>query len=289
MAAQPQQFESEAATEAGSELLRAAEQVFGSKCKAAWLSGSFAYQGARQSRSDIDVVVVLDRSVASPASEETMELIRSFVDAYLAVHARHGFDPDLDFPGEFVTPTMLEEAIGWRSLDLDGGVPARFPPVLADDYWLDRPDRWYNAWISMTAFSRFPVGDRDYYSAVKLAAWKTIARFLLLHADRRRLTPDEMLPELDQFGVKPRYPDFWTVERHWVDRALAEMEAGRELVLAQGLIEPNRARLSEWQRQVQAAIDASADPPPLLLDVRRHREIEQYAARRWQALTGERV
>lgn len=289
MAAQPQQFESEAATEAGSELLRAAEQVFGSKCKAAWLSGSFAYQGARQSRSDIDVVVVLDLSVAPPASEETMELIRSFVDAYLAVHARHGFDPDLDFPGEFVTPAMLEQAIEWRSLDLDGGVPARFPPVLADDYWLDRPDRWYNAWISMTAFSRFPVGDRDYYSAVKLAAWKTIARFLLLRADRRLLTPDEMLLGLDQFGVKPRYPDFWTVERDWVDRVLEDLQTEGAVVLANGLIESNLDRLGEWQRQVQAAIDASADPPPLLLDVARHREIEQYAARRWEALTGKRV
>ena len=150
MAAQPQQFESEAATEAGSELLRAAEQVFGSKCKAAWLSGSFAYQGARQSRSDIDVVVVLDRSVASPASEETMELIRSFVDAYLAVHARHDFDPDLDFPGEFVTPAMLEEAIGWRSLDLDGGVPARFPPVLAAYEQRLTKQRYY----TKTKFSR---------------------------------------------------------------------------------------------------------------------------------------
>jgi predicted nucleotidyltransferase len=289
MAAQPQQSETEPAPEAGRELLRAVDQAFGSKCKAAWLSGSFAYQGARRSRSDIDVVVVLDESAPLPADAATMSLIRRFVDAYLEVHARHGFDPDLDFPGEFVTPAMLDEAIEWRSLDVDGGVPTRFPPVDTDDYWLGRPDRWYNAWISMTAFSRFPIGDRDYHSAVKLAAWKTIVRFLLLRGERRRLTPDEMLLGLDQFGVKPRYPEFWAVERERVERVLDALQAEGAVALADGLIEPNMDRLGEWERRLEAAIGAGAAPPPLLLDVGRHREIEEYAASRWETLTGERV
>ncbi len=289
MAARTRQFAAAAATEAGTELLRSVEEIFGSKCKAAWLSGSYAYLGARRSRSDIDVVVVLDESVSLPADEETMRLIRGFVDAYLAVHARHGFDPDLDFPGEYVTPAMLDEAIRWRSLACDGGLPDRFPAVISDDYWLGRPDRWYNAWISMTAFSRFPVGDRDYHSAVKLDAWRTIARFLLLRAERRLLTPDEMLLGLDQFGVKPRYPEFWASERDWVDRVLAELQAEGAIVLAQGHIEPNMDRLGEWERQVGAAIAAGADPPPLLLDVARHRDIEIYAADRWTALTGATV
>lgn len=286
MASRPRQAEP---PEAGTELLQAVEVVFGPTLKAAWLSGSFAYQGARRARSDVDVVVVLDGGVSLPADEGTMRLIRRFVDAYLAVHDRHRFDPDLDFPGEYVTPAMLDEAIVWRSLAFEGGLPARFPAVISDDYWLGRPDRWYNAWLSMTAFSRFPVGDRDYHSAVKLAAWKTLARFLLLRTDRRRLTPAEMLLGLDQFGVKPRYPDFWSVEREWVERTLAELQAEGAVGVADGLIEPHVKWLAGWERRLEARIAEGAAQPPLLLDTKRHREIEEYSASRWTALTGERV
>ena len=285
MAGRPRQAE---APEAGTELLQAVEEVFGPILKAAWLSGSFAYQGARRARSDVDVVIVLE-GVPLPADKGTMRLIRRFVDAYLAVHERHRFDPDLDFPGEYITPAMLDEAINWRSLAFEGDLPARFPSVISDDYWLGRPDRWYNAWLSMTAFSRFPVGDRDYHSAVKLAAWKTVARFLLLRTDRRLLTPDEMLLGLDQFGVKPRYPDFWSVERDWVDRTLAELQAEGALGLADGLIEPNFEWLANWESRLEAEIADSAAPPPLLVDTKLHREIEEYAASQWAALTGERV
>ncbi len=287
MVGRPRQSEVEAANAAGRELLQAVEEVFGSRCKAAWLSGSFAYQGARPARSDVDVVVVLNEATHLPADEESMRLIRTFVEVYLAIHAAHGFDPDLDFPGEYVTSAMLDETIRWRGLALDGGVAANFPPVISDDYWLDRPDRWYNAWLSMTAFSRFPVGNLEYHRTVKLEAWKTIARFLLLRADRRILTPDEMLLGLVQFGVKPRYPDFWSAERSWVDRALEELQAEGAVALAHGRIEADMARLEEWERQVEAAIAGGAEPPPLVLDRGRHREIEEHAATRWSALTGE--
>ncbi len=289
MAGRPRQFEAEGSTEAGTELLQAVEEIFGSRCKAAWLSGSFAYQGARPARSDIDVVVVLDDPVSVPADEETIGLIHRFVDAYLAIHARHGFDPDLEFPGEYVTPGMVEETIRWRGLAYGGGVAASFPPVVSADYWLDRPDRWYNAWLSMTAFSRFPIGSGDYHEAVKLAAWKTIASFVLLRAGRRLLSPDDMLLGLGQFGVKPRYPAFWEEEREWVGRALQELQAEGAIYLAGGLIEPNMEHLCDWERVVCAAIEAGVEPPPLLLDRPLHRGIEEHAESRWSALTGERV
>lgn len=283
MAAKVRRLEAESGHAAGTELLQSTQDIFGRRCKAAWLSGSFAYQGARPNRSDVDVVVVLENSTALPADCETLRLIRLFVDAYLDVHARHGFDPDVDFPGEFVTPAMLEQAIGWRGLAWEGRAAEAFPSVDCDDYWLGRPNRWYNAWLSMTAFSRFPVGDRIYHSTMKVAAWAAVAKFLLLRTNRRRLSPDEMLLGLDQFGVKPRYPDFWAAERSWVDRALDELQAEGALAFSDGIIEPNTDRLRQWERQLDAEISRGSEPP-LLLDTRLHREIEAYAASRWADL-----
>jgi hypothetical protein len=283
MAARAQQIDAEPGREAGAELLQSVQDIFGASCKAAWLSGSFAYEGARAHRSDVDIVIVLQDSTALPADAGTLHLIRRFVDAYLEIHARHGFDPDVDFPGEFVTPAMLEQAIDWRGLAWEGRAAEAFPPVDSDDYWLGRPDRWYNAWLSMTAFSRFPVGDRVYHSAMKLEAWKTVTRFLLLRTARRRLSPDEMLLGLDQFGVKPRYPDFWPVERDWVDRALDELQDEGALSLADGMIERDMDRLGEWERHLNEAIGRGAEPL-LLLDTRLHRDIEAYAASRWADL-----
>src|SRR5688572_26784826 len=103
MAARVQDIEAQGPGGAGAELLEAALDVFGPLCKLAWLSGSYAYEGARPGRSDADIVLVFDENVPLPADPATLEPIRRFVDRYLAVHARHGLDPDLDFPGEFVT------------------------------------------------------------------------------------------------------------------------------------------------------------------------------------------
>ena len=275
----------EAPTDAGTALLQSAQAIFGSRCRAAWLSGSFAYEGARPGRSDADIVVVLEDSAPLPADEATLRLIRRFVDAYLTVHARHGLDPDLDFPGEFVTSGMIDETISWRGLAHEGGLPEpAFPVVESPDYWLGRPDRWYNAWLSETAFSRFPVGDLDFHSRVKLEAWKTIVRFLLLRAPRPSFSVDEMLLGVGQFGVKPRYPAFWTLERPWVDRALEALEAEGAVTVAADLVEPGVDRLAEWERQLLETIGQDRGPPPLLLDADLHGDIEEYAGRRWAAL-----
>ena len=285
MAAKAQDIEAQDGSGAGTELLEAALEIFGPLCRAAWLSGSYAYEGARPGRSDADIVIVLDGKVPLPADAATLQLIRRFVDSYLAVHARHGLDPDLDFPGEFVTPAMIDETIAWRGLAHEGDLPhPAFPPVESPDYWLGRPDRWYNAWLSETAFSRFPAGDRDYHSRVKLDAWTMIVRFLLLRAPRPSLTRDELLLDVSQFGVKARYPAFWDLERPWVDRALERLQSDDMVRIATDRVEPRTERLREWEGQLREAIQRDRGPPPLLLDPRRHREIEAYSARRWAAL-----
>src|SRR5690349_3194985 len=53
----------------------AVEEVFGDRCKAAWLSGSFLYRGAKQGRSDIDIVVVLQDNETIPAGQATLKRI----------------------------------------------------------------------------------------------------------------------------------------------------------------------------------------------------------------------
>jgi len=57
-----------------------------------------------------------------------------------------------------------------------------------------------------------------------------------------------------------------------VDALLAR---GDEVTVVDDLSSGRRSNLD-------AAIAAGAEPPPLLLDTRLHREIEGYAARRWE-------
>ncbi|HET9428332.1 MAG TPA: nucleotidyltransferase domain-containing protein [Allosphingosinicella sp.] len=270
--------------EAEIEFRRAVNDVFGPRCKAAWLSGSFVYNGAKPGRSDIDVVVVLDERTAIPADEETLERIESFIQVYLRVHARLGLDPDLEFPAEYVVPAAIDQAIRWRGLALEGRMANEFPPVEHSDYWIGRPDRWFNAWLSETAFSRFLAGDPSYHEASKLGAWKSVLRFILLRSDDRPVGLGELWPRLAQFGVKPSYEPFWPAERAWVQRAIAELEGEGTLERSGDRVLPVRDGLRQWEMQVQAAIAGDRSVGPLLLPPELHRKIGAYASRQWEQL-----
>lgn len=276
-----------AALEAEAGLRAAVEEAYGERAKAAWLSGSFVYRGEQSGRSDVDVVVVLREDTPVPADAATLARVRAFVDSYLEVHARCGLDPDLDFPGEHVVPATLDEAIAWRGLAAEGGggVVERFPPVISGDYWLGRPDRWFHAWVSMTAFSRFLTGDAEWHAAMKLAAWKTVARFVLLRSGGPPRAPEALLPELVQFGAKPRYRRFWRAERDWLLRALAELEAEGAVRLGGGLVAPAAERLRAWEAQLRSAVAAHGrEPGPLLLPPVLHAEVGAYAKARWESI-----
>jgi len=264
----------------------AVREIFGAKCKASWLSGSFAYDGARAGHSDIDVVVVLGKAIRAPAGADTTVLIRRFVDEYLALHAAHGLQPDLDFPGEFLTELLIQQAAEGRGLACDGSLGRLWlSAVESEEYWINRPDRWFRAWLSMTAFSQYLAGSRSYHSAAKLCAWKTILRFVLLHAGTLSLVLDDVFDRLTQFGVKERYRSFRAVEHGWVHRALHELAAEGALQLANGQIVPMSGRLDIWGRELCKKL---ADPhalPPLLLDVQDTRHLSTYASERWAALS----
>ena len=268
-------------TSAEADFRRAVEDIFGSRCKAAWLSGSFLYRGAEPGRSDIDVVVVLDEATSLPADEETLERIRAFVLSYLDIHAREELDPDLDFPTEYVVPATLEQAIAWRGFAAGGAMIDQFPPVESSDYWLGRPDRWFHAWVSMTAFSRFLAGERDYHERMKLAAWKAIVRFLLLRSNGSAVGSDQIWQGLAQFGAKPTYHDFWSIEGDWIERALAELEAEGSLYRSGDRAIPVMPRLRQWEGRIEAAIQSDDGNPPLLLPPGQHRRIGAHAAKSW--------
>lgn len=263
-----------------------AAEAFGGRLRAAWLSGSFVYNGARPCESDIDVVVVLDGPEPVPADVEVMARIRRFVDVYLSVHDEAGLDPDLEFPGEYVAPATLAEVFEWRGLAVEGEVAREFPPVPDSDYWLGRPDRWFNAWLSMTAFSRFLAGDEAYHAWAKGEAWKTIARFMLLRSgEGERLTAGDLWAGLGQFGAKPRYHALRPMEEGSLAAALEALEADGSVRSEGGVLVPRRERLDAWEREMAEAIARSGgDEGPLVLPPPLHREIEDHAAARWGAL-----
>ena len=270
--------------EAEARLARGVREIFGDQARAAWLSGSFVYDGARPCESDIDVVVLFAAPAPVPADGGTMARIRRFVDLYLEVHAQAGLDPDLEFPGEYVAPETLAETFAWRGLAHEGAVAERFPPVRNSDYWLGRPDRWFNAWLSMTAFSRFLAGDPAAHEAAKLEAWTTIARFLLLRGGGR--TGEEALWErLGQFGVKPRYQALRRLEAPWLERALARLVSEGAVRREGEALVPQRDALAAWEREMAAAIarggGGDGGGGPLVLTPPLHREIEEHARRRW--------
>ena len=269
-------------------LAAAVREIFGSACRSAWLSGSFVYGGAQPGESDIDVVVVLD-AASVPADGDTLARIRRFVDVYLEVHAEAGLDPDLDFPGEYVVPAALDEAIAWRGIATEGRVARELPPPDAPDYWIGRPDRWFNAWLSMTAFTRFLAGDPFYHDAQKLAAWTTIARFLLLRSGGGALAEEELWPDLAQFGVKSRYHALRPLEEPCLRRALALLEREGVLTRDDGLLVPAMEPLRAWERRLAAAIAAEPDAgaAPLLLPPDLHREIGRHAKARWVEVAGQ--
>ncbi len=273
------------AVDADEAFRHAVQDIFGPRCKAAWLSGSYVYEGAIKGRSDIDVVLVLADDQPLPADPLTLERIHAFIDAYLQIHARIGLDPDLDFPGEYVVPGALEEAIGWRGVVVDGKVADFFPPIEEKDYWISRPDRWFHAWVSMTAFSRFLIGDESFYQRTKIDAWKCILRFLLLRSTAQTLRRDDLWPGLAQFGAKPTYRAFWSIEGATVDHALAELEKEGDLALVGGRIRPDRSRLDEWEDRLNDRVTPGDEArSPLVLPPDLHRDIGQYAARRWPGI-----
>lgn len=275
-------------TKAAEERLAAAvAEAFGPSCRSAWLSGSFVYGGARPGESDIDVVVLLDPAPV-PADAETLSRIRRFVDRYLEVHAEAGLDPDLDFPGEYLVPAQLDEALAWRGVATGGRVARELPPPDAPDYWIGRPDRWFNAWLSMTAFTRFLAGDRAHHEARKLAAWIAIVRFLLLRSGPGPVGEEALWAGLDQFGVKPRYHALRLLEEPWLARALDALGSEGEVSRERGRLVPAMEKLRAWERRLAAAIAAGpeADEAPLLLPPDLHSGLGRYAKERWAELTG---
>ena len=267
-------------------LAAAVGEIFGPLCRAAWLSGSYVYRGAQAGASDVDVVLLFAEEVAVPADAAMQARIRAFVDAYLAAHAAAGLDPDLEFPGEYVAAASLAETLAWRGLAMEGGVARAFPASPSSDYWPGRPERWFNAWLSMTALSRFLAGDRAAWEAAKLAAWTQILRFLLLRAGGEALGEEELWERLDQFGVKPRYHALRAMEGPWVERALAALEAEGFARRETGRIVPDAARLRAWERALADEIArGEREQGPLLLPPDLHAALGAYAAERWAALS----
>ena len=193
-------------------------EAFGANCLSVWISGSFAYGGALADKSDIDVIILL----RDTNSQYLIEQIKRFVDGYLGVHKLCGFCPDLNYPGEYLTPQALEDAIAGRGFSIINDGAVSLPPTYPG-YWEENPQNSYRAWLSMTAFSRFLWGDSNRFITYKLRAWQTILTFTLSQSPGISKNIDQIFSELQPFGLKKSYKNFASSERGWARIALFDL------------------------------------------------------------------
>lgn len=257
---------------------------FGASCLMAWLTGSFAYSGGTRGKSDIDVLVVLDDAFAALEPRERAGQVAGFVNDYLALHLRTGYVPDLQFPGEYVTEAIIKDAVAGRGFHV-GEDGALFLPRASVEYYLADPERWFRAWLSQTAFSRFIGGDEAAYQAHKRAAWATILKFVLKNCPLESIEEDDVFGLLRAFGVHADYWDFRASERAWVGEGLRELLDEGMLLAYGGRYVPVRESLATWEGVVaQAVRSGSIRRAAFLFDMPLTREIAAIATTRWEEL-----
>ncbi len=256
--------------------------AFGDLCKTAWLTGSFAYGGGTLGKSDVDVTIVLHNSALDVDAGRLNDRAQSFVSSYLALHRELGYRPDLHFPGEYVTCAMISDAVDGRGFHVDAAGKL-FLPKASTQYYLEDPERWFRAWLSQTAFSRFLCGDRSFHRESKLGAWATIIRFLLRDKSDA-FTTAFIFDSLRVFGVHHDYWSFRRLEAPWVNRVLTGLVECGDLQSQNNEFEPNVPALVGWEASLSATIVSGAiRRARLLLPMDMTRDIASFAENNWAA------
>lgn len=241
----------------------ASTRHFGERAAFVISSGSFAYAGAEKGRSDLDVMTVFKSDVYQMSRSELADIMSGFIEDYIKIHKEYGYRPDPSFPGEYITEANVEDAIAGRGFHAsDTGL---FLPPASNEYYLEDPNRYYRAWLSMLAFSRRLHGDKNKFEEIKLRAWESIMLFLLSQFDEKKIDTNKVLRILtgqeDKWqgvGVTKKCVTFPDEERLYVEQTLVRLNV-------RGILGSNRsgkyaidkARIGAWSSAVSEALRAN--------------------------------
>lgn len=238
------------------EFEQAAVRAFNSELRYIFFSGSVAYGGGIQQRSDIDVALVLSNTHSTQSREHRLKQYLAFGQQYSRIHSEHSFVPDELFPGEFLTQGLIDDAISGRGFSVQND--ELFLPEASVAYYLTDTEHWFRAWLSMTAFSVFGSGSYEDFQHNKTRAWKSVILYLASSTLISELNVESIIELLTNeankwigFGVTKNYKLFETFESPYISEALAQLAAeGYAFPDRNARYRPVETRIQAWKRSV---------------------------------------
>lgn len=233
-----------------------AKAIFGTDLKFIFLTGSVTYGGAVLGKSDLDVVLIFDDSILNKdGREKFIEKTELFSKAYIQIHKKFGFTPDLLFPGEFLTLSMVRDAIAGRGFVVKNNILTL--PLTSNDYYLTSEDTWFRAWLSMLAFSLLLFGNPHDFREIQKSAWKTIILYMLKNHERDTVTPHDILSKMKRntnkatgFGVTSNYALFESLEMPAVRTIFENLMQENYLIKKGRIFVIKKEKLKEWETSV---------------------------------------
>lgn len=265
----------------------AVAKSFGSDVLYALTSGSVVYGGGILGQSDLDLLVVLNDDVNDKGKEKLMEDIKLFVDDYLLLHKDFSFAPDITFPGEYASVAQVSDAILGRGYHTENEGEL-FLPVASEEYYMEDAERWYRAWLSMSAYGKFVSGNEEEFIKYKSTAWETQILFNCKKLNTS-ITPngiiDMLINQKNKWagsGISTRYFTFRKTELPHVQKALINLQD--KGFFEQNLNEfvPNHDKIQQWHLITSRAIlDRTIRTANFIINYDDVAEISSYAQKKW--------
>ena len=171
-------------------------ETFGDLTLYAFLGGSLAFNIDKKN-SDIDCVVVLKDKAYQDI--EIKNKIKRFVRGYLKIHQICGYTPDLNFPGDIISESQKEEALGGLGFVSEGSVKTFL--VIKEKDW-DRQNIDYRVWLTEIAFdsNMFVTGNLTLFRKDSMQAMDTILKFILFLSNGQKIDPENVCNEIFKKG-----------------------------------------------------------------------------------------
>jgi hypothetical protein len=264
------------------------EKYFGELYEYCYQTGSFVYGGGTPGKSDLDIAVVFKDAVSSMPKADLLGRLDPFIDGYLQLHKEVGYSPDTVFPGEYITISMVNDAIKGRGFHVseDGNL---YLPKASTEYFLEDSERWYRAWLSQSAFNVFLKGDRLLWEDNKKRGWQTLLLFKGTTDLRdESFTIDDCFKVLRIYGVHNDYYKFREIEEPFVLEALEEAcragffrKQGPSFIANSNLLDAHHRTIAK--RIANKSIRQSS----LLLDMEETLRISKQTQEKWKILNNE--